>query len=203
MTIRASIAITAALAICACSPSSGSSQKEAAAADPADLAAAQGPGLIYPAIESWLAERFQGIGELPYAVKGIDLNGDGRLEAVIYLNGPVTCGSGGCSAYVLTPEGPGYRAVMDASVTRAPITVLDTSTNGWRDLTVDVGGGGGPSGHVKMTFDGSSYPSNPTVAPAEMTDKTGTALIPENPEMRVMQGSGGESMAPAGDESGG
>lgn len=199
MTIRASIAIVAALVMGACSPSAGSSESEAAGADPSDLAAAQGPGLIFPAIESWLGERFQGIGEMPYAVKGIDLNGDGRMEAVIYLNGPVTCGSGGCSAYVLTPEGPGYREVMDASVTRAPITVLDSSTNGWRDLTVDVGGGGGPSGHVKMTFDGNSYPSNPTVAPAEMTDKTGTVLIPENPEMRVMQSAGDGSMeAPEG-----
>ena len=45
-----------------------------------------------------------------------------------------------------------------------------------------------------MTFDGSSYPSNPTVAPARMTDKTGTVLIPENPEMQVMQGEDGGMM---------
>ncbi|MCB2049951.1 MAG: hypothetical protein KDE63_00845 [Novosphingobium sp.] len=188
------MAIAAAFVAGACSPSPTPTGEGAATSERAGTAQPQRPGLNHAAIEAWLAARFQGLGDLPYAVKGVDLNGDGRDEAVIYLSGPATCGSGGCSAYVLTPQGTGYRAVMDASVTRAPITVLDSSTNGWRDLTVDVGGGGGPSGHAKMTFDGSSYPSNPTVAPARMTDKTGTVLIPENPEMQVMQGEDGGMM---------
>ena len=75
-----------------------------------------------------------------------------------------------------------WRKVGDISVSRTPVTVLDSATNGWKDITVAVSGGGGPSGNALLKFDGEAYPSNPTVAPAEMTDATGEVVIAEMPE---------------------
>jgi hypothetical protein len=106
-----------------------------------------------------------------------DLDGDGADEAIVFVLGPNWCGSGGCNAYVLTPAGDGYRAVMDATVTDTPIGVLPTTSHGWLDLFVSVGGGGVPAGTVAMRFDGTAYPRNPTVAPAEPVDAAGGEVL--------------------------
>lgn len=92
-----------------------------------------------------------------------NLDGQGGDETIVLLVGPYWCGSGGCDALVLRDTGAGYDIVMQSSVTSAPIGVLATSTNGWRDLFVQVGGGGLPAGAVAMRYDGTGYPSNPTV----------------------------------------
>lgn len=106
-----------------------------------------------------------------------DLDGDGADEAVVFVLSPNWCGSGGCNAYVLTPAGDGYRVVMDATVTETPIGVLPTTSHGWLDLFVSVGGGGAPAGAVAMRFDGTAYPSNPTAAPAEPVDAAGGEVL--------------------------
>jgi hypothetical protein len=104
-----------------------------------------------------------------YRVGRADLNGDGRDEAIVRLEDPGGCGSGGCTAFVLTPDGPGWRVVMRATVTRLPFRVLETRSRGWADLAVQVGGGGLSAHEVRLSFDGRRYPSNPTVPPAAPT----------------------------------
>ncbi len=102
-----------------------------------------------------------------YEAASVDLDGDGRPEALIYADAPNDCGSGGCDLYILTRAGPSWRVVTQTSVTRLPIKVLATTTHGWRDLAVLVAGGGILQGHlVRLRFDGMSYPSNPTMPPA-------------------------------------
>ena len=96
-----------------------------------------------------------------------DLNGNGSPEIIVYADGPRRCGGGGCTLFILTPDAQTYRIVTRLTVTRPPIRVLETATRGLRDLGVGVGGGGiGPPHEVRLRFDGRSYPSNPTVAPA-------------------------------------
>jgi len=52
--------------------------------------------------------------------------------------------------------------------TQLPIRVLSTKTNGWHDLGVGVAGGGIQPGYeARLRFDGRTYPSNPTVPPAQ------------------------------------
>lgn len=117
------------------------------------------------------------IGRTEAAIAFFDLNADGQDEAIVYIVGPMWCGSGGCGALVLTPRGATFDVVMDASVTRTPIGVLDASSKGWRDLFVSISGGGIKAGTVAMTFDGKSYPSNPTVQPARPVDATGAKVL--------------------------
>lgn len=133
-------------------------------------------------IRRFLLQSYPDAGPVRYALATTDLDGDGADEAIVHLVGPYFCGSGGCNTLVLAPAGPMWRTVAEISVSRTPITVMDTSSEGWKDLTVAVGGGGGPSGTALLKFDGEAYPGNPTVAPAEMVDAGGTVLIEEEPE---------------------
>jgi hypothetical protein len=107
-------------------------------------------------------------GPIHYFAKQVDLNGDGRAEFVVHVAGPMVCGTGGCDTFVFAQEGSGLRLVSRTSVTRPPIVVATTTTQGWRDLVVRVSGGGIIAGYdARLRFDGRTYPANPTVPPAE------------------------------------
>lgn len=70
---------------------------------------------------------------------------------------------------------------MDATVPRLPVRLLDSSSHGWRDLSVNAGGGGAPAGQRAMRFDGASYPRNPTADGIDrIADDAGTLLIAED-----------------------
>ena len=96
----------------------------------------------------------------------VDLNADGRDEVIAHVTGRDVCGSGGCLTLVFTPEGEGYRQIMRATVSRMPIGVASTRSNGWSDLVVGIRGGGIGSDRAILSWDGTAYPSNPTVPPA-------------------------------------
>lgn len=97
----------------------------------------------------------------------IDLKGDGTREAIVYLMGDDWCGSGGCTTLILAPQGSSYKVVTKITVTRPPIRVLTTKSNGWHDIAVRVQGGGIARAYeAKLSFDGKTYPRNPSTPPA-------------------------------------
>lgn len=97
----------------------------------------------------------------------VRLNGKGRPQAIVYITGRTWCGTGGCLTLVLSPTDSSYRVVGRTSITRPPISVLKTSSNGWRDIGVWVQGGGIQPGYeARLRFDGRAYPGNPSIAPA-------------------------------------
>ncbi|MDT0632146.1 hypothetical protein RQM47_10335 [Rubrivirga sp. S365] len=135
-----------------------------------------------PNLNAALREALLGIygpdsGEVRYFWGEVDLDGDGQPEAVAHVVGPLVCGSGGCNTLVFTPGGGGLWRVAGVSVSRPPVIAAQTETNGWRDLA--VGGGGAEGGRALLPFDGASYPSNPTVEPAQPADGAvdGTVVI--------------------------
>jgi hypothetical protein len=102
-----------------------------------------------------------------YAASFIDLNGDGRPEAIVYLTGKGWCGSGGCTTLILTRTSSSFAVVTKIPITRPPLRVLATSSHGWRDIAVWVRGGGVAKGYEgDLRFDGKTYPSNPSMPPA-------------------------------------
>lgn len=117
-----------------------------------------------------------------YFFSFVDLNGDGRKEAIVYLIGPLSCGSGGCHTAIFSPveQGVGYRLVTMIELTRPPILAARSKTKGWRDLIVFVRGGGILEGYnVLLPFDGASYPESPFLETARpLKDKIkGDVLI--------------------------
>jgi hypothetical protein len=97
----------------------------------------------------------------------VDLNGDSIPEAIVRIIDPQDCGSGGCNLYVLRRRGLRYQIVSHTTISRPPIRVLPSRSHGWLDLGVFVEGGGILPGYeAVLSFNGRSYPLNPTVAPA-------------------------------------
>jgi hypothetical protein len=102
-----------------------------------------------------------------YSRAFVDLDGDGKEEAIVYLAGRWWCGSGGCPTLILKPEHSSYRLVTNISITRPPIGVLSNTSNGWHNISVWVQGGGIQPGYqAELRFDGKSYPENPSIPPA-------------------------------------
>jgi hypothetical protein len=120
-----------------------------------------------------------------YSSALVDLNGDGLKEVIVYVDS--LCGSGGCNLFVLESKKNGFDVVGALTITRPPIRVLKSRTNGWRDLAVWVQGGGIQPGYEALVpFDGSQYASNPTVAPARRarSSAAGDLAIPRNAPSR-------------------
>lgn len=111
-----------------------------------------------------------GLGErkaTDYLSAFVDLNRSGG-QVVVYLADQQWCGSGGCTTLILAPEGASYRIVTRIAIVRLPIRLLATTSNGWYDISVRVQGGGiHPGYEAKLSFDGKTYPSNPSVPPAQ------------------------------------
>ena len=121
-------------------------------------------------------------GPIHYFATQVDLNGDAHPEFVVHVAGPMVCGSGGCDTLIFAERDEGPTLVASITVTRPPIVVARTKTNGWRDLIVHVSGGGILPGHdARLRFDGTTYPQNPTVEPAEALaeEPQGTVVITE------------------------
>jgi hypothetical protein len=131
---------------------------------------------VLPFLRSFLGA---GDDDTHYAVAFLDLNRDRKNEAIVYLSGDRWCGSGGCTMLILARAGVSYQMVTKTTITRLPIRVLKTSTNGWSDLSVRVQGGGILVGYeAVLRFDGSTYPDNPSIVPPEgSTGRAGKSVI--------------------------
>jgi hypothetical protein len=119
----------------------------------------------------------------------VNLNLKGPSEVIVYVTGKSWCGSGGCRTLVLARRDSSYRLVTSITISRPPIRVLTSSSNGWRDIGIWVQGGGIQPGYeAKLQFDGKSYPSNPSVPPAKpLTEKVaGQVIVPLEPEGTVL-----------------
>jgi hypothetical protein len=97
----------------------------------------------------------------------VESDGNSKMEIVVYISGGSWCGSGGCRLLILEPNGRSFKVIGETTITRPPIRVLRTQSNGHFDIGVWVQGGGIQPGHEAiLRFDGKSYPSNPSVASA-------------------------------------
>jgi len=114
-----------------------------------------------------------------YTAAFVDLRDDKSSEVIVYVSGPRWCGTGGCTMLILAPAGSSYHVVTKTTVTRLPIRVLDAKSNGWHDISVV---GGNPLYEAKLSFDGTTYPTNPSVPPASRIRGAakGRTLIGEN-----------------------
>jgi hypothetical protein len=97
----------------------------------------------------------------------VDLDGHGPNKVIVYLTGRYSCGSGGCNTLVLAPQGRSYRVVSSITITWPPIRLLAARSHGWHDIAVGVAGGGiQPGFEAALSYNGKSYPKNPSVPPA-------------------------------------
>ncbi len=115
----------------------------------------------------------------------VDLKDDGTRQVIVYFTDQHSCGSGGCTTLILAPEGSSYKVVTSITIAWPPIRVLASRLNGWRDIAVQVHGGGIVHPYeAKLSFNGKTYPRNPTVPPARrLTEKVaGEVVVPLDAE---------------------
>jgi len=103
-----------------------------------------------------------------YVSAVVDLRDDGKNEVIVYITDREWCGTGGCTTLILEPQNSSYRIITRLTVIRLPIRVLESKSNGWHDLGVWVQGGGIQPGYeARLSFNGKTYPHNPSVLPAQ------------------------------------
>jgi len=95
-----------------------------------------------------------------FIMEEIDLNADGQKEIFVGFNGKYYCGSGGCTALLLSHQG---KLITRFTVTEYPVIVRPTITNGWRDLLIRSSAAKSAIHIVK--WDGNKYPGNPSLQP--------------------------------------
>ena len=110
--------------------------------------------------------------EQTYKTEYIDLNNDGIKDALILMNTPDWCGTGGCSLFVFQGGEEKFEFLSSSSLIQQPFTISENQTNGWRNLIVEVRGGGATPQTVVLKFDGEIYPSNPSLEPPITEENT-------------------------------
>jgi hypothetical protein len=127
-------------------------------------------------VERFVAQRAADLdpGEtvLRYQFNRVDLNGDGTPEVLLRIDGPRTCGTGGCSLFVLRMTAVGYEEVSRTTLTWAPIVVSEHRTGGWNDLVLwqRADPPREASRYMLLEFDGTGYPENPSMEPARLLE---------------------------------
>jgi hypothetical protein len=103
-----------------------------------------------------------------YDFERVDLNGDGRRDALALFKNPYGywCGLYGCTMLVLKASDTDFKIVNAVQPVRGPLIVSDQSTNGWKNIIVRVSGRWTETKDVALTFDGNGYPVSPPELPA-------------------------------------
>jgi hypothetical protein len=113
--------------------------------------------------------------------------GDGKTEEdIVYVSGPGWCGSGGCTMLILEPTGLSFKVLGKVTIVQLPIRLLHSMSHGHPDIGVLVQGGGILSGYeAVLSFNGESYPRNPSLPPARKTTAVRGEVIIANTEESV------------------
>jgi hypothetical protein len=92
--------------------------------------------------------------EFSYITSRIDLNNDGRKDAIIWIND--RCGTSGCPFYFYQKTKKGFRRVFE-EFAWTPILELKRSKNSWKNMAYQIAGGGVKPYFVVLQFNGKSY----------------------------------------------
>jgi hypothetical protein len=102
-------------------------------------------------------------GDCKFVYNAIDLNDDGKNEYLVGLLGSYYCGRAGCKMLLLSNT---FKVVTSFTIVQFPVYVGPPAskevTKGYSNLYVSTGG----KGMVKLMWNGKTYPSNPSLAPA-------------------------------------
>ncbi len=109
-------------------------------------------------------------------IVGVDLNGDGRGEALVYFEGADWCISTGCRLVVFAKTVNGFRKMSSIKRVHKPVRISPKSTNGWRDLIVHTGDLGIGKRVVALKFSG-NYPPNATMVSDKLAELPGQTEV--------------------------
>lgn len=97
-----------------------------------------------------------------FIYNAVDLNDDGKNEYLVGLTGSTFCGSAGCTMLVLNNK---FGINTKMTIVQFPVYVgapgTKEVTKGYSHIYVSTKG----VGYVKMAWNGSKFPTNPSTAP--------------------------------------
>ncbi len=136
---------------------------------------------LFAAVQTYIAPFDAPNEDVQVQTEWADLNGDGALDALVYLESDTWCGSGGCTVLVFeaitdsleVAELGAFRPAAEISLMHGPVVVADTDTDGWKDLLVQNTDGT----TSRLSFDGETYPTSPGGGVAMTTPADGTVLF--------------------------
>jgi hypothetical protein len=164
------LSLVAVAVICAAGGPSSSENGHRAAAEPS----------LRASLQNYVSNRWgRPDGDTNYTAKFVDLNGDGRSEAVVLVSGQHWCGTGGCPLWVLTPRNQSWSMVTQAPIVRAPIRLLPSRSRGWSDLSAMLRfDGARPLYEARLSVNGRL---NPTITPLAR-QSLGQVILSESDE---------------------
>ncbi len=136
---------------------------------------------LFAAVQSYIAPFDAPNEDVQVRTEWADLNDDGALDALVYLESDTWCGSGGCTVLVFeaitdsleVAELGAFRPAAEISLMHGPVVVADTQSEGWKDLLVQNADGA----TSRLSFDGETYPLSPSDGVAMTTPAEGTVLF--------------------------
>ncbi|MCB1550037.1 MAG: hypothetical protein KDJ41_19725 [Hyphomicrobiaceae bacterium] len=144
----------------------------------------QGPVRVKPLRQEALQEAIQAyrkthrLGQGSSLQAGADLDGDGKAEAVVLLEGGRACGGGGCRLIVFALREGVYKPMAAVRNVRLPVVMrAKASAGGWHDLVVGSGRIDGSSVRRRLSYGPRGYPGNAAAAPVEGKEGIGISLL--------------------------
>jgi len=127
--------------------------------DPSDAALKQN-------IQSFLKEQGAPL-HSTYNFARVDLNDDGRRDAIVLLQLPYGywCDMNGCTALVWEAHDTDFTLINAIQPLREPVYVSQKKTHGWRNIITRVSGRWDKAKDVALPFNGTCYPENPATVP--------------------------------------
>lgn len=101
-----------------------------------------------------------------YRYNKVDLNGDGKPEFVVALDGSGCSGTGGSPLVIARETAKSFTMLSTSTLVHAPIIISDTKTRGWKDIYVYSCGGGATPRYVVLRWNGHNYSWNTNTPPA-------------------------------------
>jgi hypothetical protein len=131
-------------------------------------------------IREFLLDKYQD--RARYYYNKIDLDDDGKSEIFAYLVGSSFCGTGGCSAAIFKEKKNNYYLLARFSIVKNPVIISDSKTKGYKDIIMNVYGGGIVPFFARLKYDGTTYPSNPSIQPKVEpgTKLAGVAIVADD-----------------------
>lgn len=106
-----------------------------------------------------------------YEFHRIDMDADGRRDALVLFNAPYGywCGQYGCTMLIMRAYNDSFEIVNSIQPIRPPLYVSKQETNGWKDIITRVSGRTDKAKDVSIQYNGSKYPTDPASLPPDST----------------------------------
>ena len=142
--------------------------------DPSDAA-------LVDSIQQYVNNR-QGPANTRFEYVRIDLNDDGRRDAIVMMKLPYSfwCKKEGCRTVIFEADNEKFDVTTEMTLVRGPILISETKTNDWKDIIIREDARISDARHVLMQYNGASYPSYTDTQPtfAVLREFNGQRVLP-------------------------